>query len=91
MGESIDWLFYWLQYQRYDMLGDQNACVRQILDDSACVSDKRPTERSNNYFSELDEAGNIYIFTGIEAKSISDFEHLFGSHHVDGTRIHYCM
>jgi hypothetical protein len=33
--------------------------------------DERPPERSDDYFCELDEAASV--FTGVEAKSVSDF------------------
>jgi hypothetical protein len=43
--------------------------------------DEIPPERSDDYFCDLDEAASV--FTGGGAKSVSDFEHLIGSHHVD--------
>jgi hypothetical protein len=43
--------------------------------------DERPPQRSHDYFRELDEAASV--FTGVEAKSVSDFEHLIRSHHID--------
>jgi hypothetical protein len=38
-------------------------------------------ERSDDHFSKLDEA--VSVFTGIDTKSVSNCEHLIGSHHVD--------
>jgi hypothetical protein len=43
--------------------------------------DEKPHKRSDDYFCELDEAASV--FTGIEAKSMLDFEHLIGSHHIN--------
>jgi hypothetical protein len=42
---------------------------------------KSPPERSDDYFRNLDEAASV--FKGVETKSVSDYKHLIGSHHVD--------
>jgi hypothetical protein len=43
--------------------------------------DEKSFERSVDYCRELDDAASV--FTKVEAKSVSDYEHLIGSHHVD--------
>jgi hypothetical protein len=43
--------------------------------------DEKPQERSDDYFRELDEAASV--FTEVEVKSVTDYEDLIGSHHVD--------
>jgi hypothetical protein len=46
------------------------------------IFDERPPpETTDNYFCELDEA--VSIFTKMEAKWVSDYECLLGSHNVD--------
>jgi hypothetical protein len=43
--------------------------------------DERSPYRSDDYFRKLDEAASV--FTGVDAKSVSYYEHLIGSHHAD--------
>jgi hypothetical protein len=43
--------------------------------------DERPLERSNDYFCKLCKAANI--FTRIETRSFSEFEHLIRSNFVN--------
>jgi hypothetical protein len=43
--------------------------------------DGKPLKRSDDYFRKLDEA--VSVCTGVEATSVSDFEHLIRSHCVD--------